>query len=305
MAALGKASIATIDRANTTRTRARYRSNWQHFVNFCRHLKESKQQFLPASPCLIRCFCEALCKEGKAPSTIRTYLEAIADVHQSTGFTDPTSNYLVTKHMRGVAKHRPSINTRSPLSTHDLKKLVKALSATGCTFFTLALLKTMFALMFFAFLRISEVTKGEHNINMSQCHVTKSKIKLTFLSYKHSTGRPFKLDIQPTGGSTCPHLLLKEYVKLRGHDGGPLLRFSDKLPLSRSYFSSRLRKAATAAKLDAKQISPHSFRIGATTWAAKRGSAPSKLRQWVNGAPPHLIVTSELNHFLHQSRSHN
>ena len=185
---------------------------------------------------------------------------------------------VVTKHMRGVAKHRPSIDTRSPLSTHDLKKLVKALSATGCTSFTLALLKAMFALMFFAFLRISEVTKGEHNINMSQCHVTKSKIKLTFLSYKHSTGRPFKLDIQPTGGSTCPHMLLKEYVKLRGHDGGPLFRFSDKLPLSRSYFSSMLRKAATAAKLDAKHISPHSFRIGATTWAAKRGFSTEQIK---------------------------
>ena len=140
--------------------------------------------------------------------------------HKSTGFTDPTSNYLVSKHMRGVAKHRPNIDTRSPLS---------------------------------------------------KCHVTKSKIKLTFLSYKHSTGRPFKLYIQPTGGSTCPHMFLKEYIKLRGHDGRPLFRFSFKLPLSRSYFSSMLKKAATAAKLDAKQISPHSFRIGATTWAAKRG----------------------------------
>ena len=39
LAALGKASIATIDLANTTRTRAKYRSNWRHFVNFCRLFK--------------------------------------------------------------------------------------------------------------------------------------------------------------------------------------------------------------------------------------------------------------------------
>ena len=171
------------------------------------------------------------------------------------------------KHFAGKARHQV-----------QLKKLVKALSATGCTSFTLALLKAMFALMFFAFLRISEVTKGEHNINISQCHVTKSNIKLTVLSYKHSTGRPFKLDIQPTGGSTCPHMLLKEYVKLRGHDGEPLFRFSDKLPFSRSYLSSMLNKATTAAKLDAKQISPHSFRIGATTWAAKRGFSIEQIK---------------------------
>ena len=119
--------------------------------------------------------------------------------------------------------------------------------------------------MCFAFLRISEAIKGDHNINMSQCRIANSKLKLIFLLYKQSTGGPFNLDIHPTGGSTCPHRLLREYVKLRGHDGGLLFRFSDKLPPSRSYFSSMLRKAAAVAKLDSKQISPHSFRVGATT----------------------------------------
>ena len=193
-------------------------------------------------------------------------------MHTSAGFIDPTSNYLVTKHMRGIAKHRPSIDIRSSLSTCDLKRLVKALSLTRYT----TLLKAMFTLMFFAFLRISEVTKGDHNINVNQCHIAKSKLKLIFLSYKHSTGRHFNLDIHPTGGSTCPHRLLRKYMKLRGHDSGLLFRFSDKLPLSRSYFSSMLRKAAAVAKLDSKQISPHSFRIGATSCAAKRVSVPNK-----------------------------
>ena len=61
-------------------------------------------------------------------------------MHKSSGFIGPTSNYLVTKHMRGIAKHRPSIDIRSPLSTRDLKRIIKALSLTGCTTFTLALL---------------------------------------------------------------------------------------------------------------------------------------------------------------------
>ena len=61
LAELGKASVTTIEQANILRTRARYRSNWRYFVNFCQHLKEG---FLPASPCVVRRFCEALCKEG-------------------------------------------------------------------------------------------------------------------------------------------------------------------------------------------------------------------------------------------------
>ena len=97
---------------------------------------------------------------------------------------------------------------------------------------------------------------------MSQCRITKSKLKLNFVSYKHSTGHPFKLDIPPTGGSTCPHMLLRNYVNLRGRGGGPLFLFSDKFPVSRSYFAKMLRKAAVVANLNAKQISPHSFRLG-------------------------------------------
>ena len=183
-----------------------------------------------------------------------------------------------SQHMRGVAKHRPSGDIRRPLSTHDLKRLVRALPATGCTTFTLALLKAMFALMFFAFLRISEVTKGAHNISMNQCRITQSKLKLNFVSYKHSTGRPFKLDIPPTGGSICPHRLLRDYVNLRGRGDGPLFLFSDKFPVSRSYFAKMLRKAAVVAKLNAKQISPHSFRIGAATWAAKKGFSTEQIK---------------------------
>ena len=79
---LGEASVTTIEQANTPRTRTRCRSNWRHFVNFCQHLNKGKRRFIPASPYVVRCFCETLCKEWKAPSTIRTYLAAIADVHK-------------------------------------------------------------------------------------------------------------------------------------------------------------------------------------------------------------------------------
>ena len=111
---LGEASVTTIEQANTPGTRARCRSNWRHFVNFCQHLKKGKRRFIPASPYVVRCFCETLCKEWKAPSTIHTYLAAIADVHKSAGFIDQTTNYLITKYMRGIAKHRPNIDIRSP-----------------------------------------------------------------------------------------------------------------------------------------------------------------------------------------------
>ena len=44
------------------------------------------------------------------------------------------------------------------------------------------------------------------------------------------------------------------------------------------HISSMLRKSAAVAKLDSTQISPHSFRIGATTWAAKKGFSTEQIR---------------------------
>ena len=57
-----------------------------------------------------------------------------------------------------------------------------------------------------------EAAKGEHNLTMKQCCVTQSKLRLTFLSYKHIRGRPFALDVHHTDNITCPQRLLNEYI---------------------------------------------------------------------------------------------
>ena len=79
---------------------------------------------------------------------------------------------------------------------------------------------------------------------------------------------------------------------------GPCLGLLKKLPLSRSCFSKLLSNTVASARLQTKNISPHSFRIAAATWAAARGLALNKLKQWVDGARHHSIATSESNPLL-------
>ncbi len=81
-----------------------YQRYWDEFVCFAVHVVDGKASFLPASPCLVRCFCQALGDERKAPSTIHGYLASIAGVHNSAGYPDPTSNYLTRKHIKNLTK---------------------------------------------------------------------------------------------------------------------------------------------------------------------------------------------------------
>ena len=129
----------------------------------------------------------------------------------------------------------------------------------------------MFNLMFFGFLRVSEVTASSHNFSVSQCRIKPSKLRLVFNSYKHSSGRPFSLDALPTMKTACPYRKMVDYIKLRGHEQGPLFRYANKLLVQKTAFAKYLKAVIARTELPDKNISPHCFRIRVTTWAAKSG----------------------------------
>ena len=136
----------------------------------------------------------------------------------------------------------------------------------------------MFSLMFFGFLRIGEVTASPHNLSVSQCRIEPSKLRLVFLSYKHNAGRPFTLDVLPTGKAACPYRRMVDYFKLRGHDQGPLFRYANNLPVQKTAFAKYLKAIIANTELTSKKISPHCFRIGAATWAAKSGFSSEQIK---------------------------
>ena len=239
-----------------------YQRYWDEFVLFAAHLVEGKATFLPASPYLVRCFCQALSTQGRAPSTIRGYLTSIAGVHKAAGFPDPTAHYLTRRLIKGLVLAHGSVDDRDPLSEQDLTSLLHALRHVGRSSYNLSLFRAMFVLMFFGFLRISEVTKHRHNLQYNQCTVTSACVKLTFHSYKHSHVKPYRLEVPAMISRSCPRKLLTRYLQLRGSAPGPLFHYADKKPVSRGYFAKVLKSAVTHAHLPGR-ITPHSFRIGA------------------------------------------
>ena len=92
---------------------------------------------------------------------------------------------------------------------------------------------------------------------------------------KQSKTDPFRCGVNLFFGRTltdlCPVAALLSYLVVRGAGSGPLFKFADGRPLTRSLFVAQVRDALGAAGINEGSYCGHSFRIGAATTAAARG----------------------------------
>ena len=77
------------------------------------------------------------------------------------------------------------------------------------------------------------------------------------------------------------------YMVERGDREGPFFLFGDNRPLTRDCVVNSVKKSLTAAGLDCRLYSGHSFRIGAATTAARHGLQDSLIKtlgRWESAA---------------------
>ena len=140
----------------------------------------------------------------------------------------------------------------------------------------------MFALAFFAALRVGEmtITAGKSSTNLlllKQVFFLKDSadsivgIKLSMRNYKHSdTSRPTDI-ILYKDKPVCTVTLLLDYLNARGRNDGPLFCWPNNTAISRPYFAQCLCQALSFSGLDTKLFKSNSFRIGAASWPAAKG----------------------------------
>ena len=80
------------------------------------------------------------------------------------------------------------------------------------------------------------------------------------------------------GGLLCPVAAILAFLARRGMEAGPLFRFEDSSPLTRSKLVVWLRSTLTQVGIDCFSYSGHSFRIGVATTAAARGFSDSTIQ---------------------------
>ena len=264
-----------------------YQRAWARYKLFCKDIQAST--FFPASVATLSLFITHLASPPITASaaTIATTISAISYFHKLSGVEDPTGHFLIRKILKGTSKLHPAADLRIPIAPSVLQALIVSSKDIASSPYEAVLIAAMFSLMFHAFLRIGEVTVSPHNLSYGQVVVSTIGITVTFITFKHSLGNPMALAIPPSSLPTCPVKLLQSYLRKRGSSPGPLFCYPGLAGISPAQFRTFLNMALARCNLSSLWITPHSFRIGAATFAASKGSSTSQIQamgRWKSSA---------------------
>ncbi|XP_022103377.1 uncharacterized protein LOC110986066 [Acanthaster planci] len=253
-------------------------------------LQSGLPQLWPAPCTHIAAFIAFLSLEGLAPSTIGTYLAAVAYIHKINNWPDPTDNFLVHKLREGCRRLGRSTDTRRPITIDLLGKICNILGATTSSIDEAALFRAAFLLAFFGFLRVGEFTVSRKSddqsriLNYKDVWVLGSTPELLVIKLRFSKtdqrGESAELQFHRQPHSAiCPVGATLQYLQVRPKVAGPFFCHFDHSPLTTYQFNRMLRACLEALNLSPQGFSSHSFRIGAATSAALNGFSIVQIQQ--------------------------
>ncbi|CAH3146405.1 unnamed protein product [Porites lobata] len=265
-------------------------------------------QLFPLSAHTLALFIAFLAEKNYAASTVSSYISALSFPHRLASVPDPTKSEMIRLALRGYSKMNPSRDTRLPISLPILENIILACEHTKSSLYSKKLTQAMYALAFFAALRVGEITyrgnlPGQNIISIGQIAFMETRegtvtaLKLTLRNYKHSdSSSPVDIFIYRER-PVCPVYLLSEYINIRGQFPGPLFCWPDASPITRSFFVTALKEDLQFCDLDISHYKTHSFRIGAASWAAAKGMSDTQIRdfgRWKSNAFLRYIRTSTM-----------
>ncbi len=259
-----------------------YERRFAQFTNFVKTTLGTSNPF-PAHVRSVYSFIAHLFSLGYAPSTITSYLSAVAYFHKINDHPDPTSSFLIKKMVQGARKMRPTADIRAPITPSILHRLVESTSRTTDSYYNRLLISAMYLLAFHAFLRIGEIAVSSPSriadvIQLSQVSLSDT-LCITFKKYKHHSGPPVVIAVPKHSGLFCPVQALANYLSFRSSQPGPLFMFPDGAPVSKSFFQKNLSLSLSFLNINSKTFKGHSFRIGAATTAAIQGQSEEQIQR--------------------------
>ena len=179
---------------------------------------------------------------------------------------------------------------RLPITPETLRKIKAAWEQEGVNHGRI-MLWAAFTLCLFAFMCSGEICcAGGGSFNQTR-DLTPQDVTVDCITnpqmlrvhLKHSKTDPFRegtdIFVARTNDELCPVTALLTRLVERGKKEGPLFQFHSGASLTHGTFVACFRKALVLAHIDPKGFSGHSFRIRATTTAAKRGLSDSNIKQ--------------------------
>lgn len=238
---------------------------------------------LPVLPISVALYATFLDKQGYSSSSITSAMSVISFVHKCKGFVEPNKTFIVQQALKGIRNNKPCRDNRLPITKDLLHKLCNSLQHIQSSPRVRAMLKSMYLLAFYAFLRVGEFTlsHGNHaNVLQLQDVLFEENryVTMMFSKFKHSKNRKCNVNVYAQSVPYCPVQSLHEYMYYRGRTPGPLYVTHDGVIVTREWFASCLKQSVQFLKLDTTMFKSHSFRIGAASYAAMTGMSDSQIR---------------------------
>lgn len=264
--------ISLVNQGLAETTLKQYNSGHKKYLSFCCAIRADP---CPASELLLLRFVASQA-DKVAAGTIQNYLSSVRYLHIIRGYRNPCSDFeRLRLLMRALKKRSGKPRQRSPVTPVMLRAIASKLDF-NC--YNDLLFWCATCLGFFGFLRISEFTvegsfDPEFDLSIDDVSLL-PHVCGAVLAIKHSKTDPFRKGASVTFGATgtpiCPVSALTAYLRRRSLAKGPLLRFINGRPLSRTWFRARLKVACAGTGMTG-DFTSHSLRIGAATAAAAAG----------------------------------
>ena len=236
-------------------TQTLYRRAWRALSEFG---TQSQLCIFPLDIITLGLFIVHLHDRNYAPNSIRTFVSAIAHIHKMHQLPDPSASFLITKTFQGLRKLRPTVDTRQPITSDLLHKLIGSLSKAHRTSYDIILFRAMFLFAFYALCRISELTHtpSGHNLHFSDIRFLTNPHRLivTFRTFKHSHAKQSITLYPQPGSSLCPLLCLCQYLAVRPSTSQYLFTLSTGSPVPRLMFVHTLKQSVVYSQHTKKYI---------------------------------------------------
>jgi site-specific recombinase XerD len=248
-------------------TRRAYRSDWQHFADWC---AAHALQALPAAPMTVGLYLTAH-EAALAMATLTRRLSAIALAHRMAGHAFDTKQAAIRDVMRGLRRAKGVAQRHAEALTTPLVRRVLATCASDRLLDVRD--RALLLIGFAGALRRSELVA----LDVADVTVAPEGLRLTLRRSKaDQDGAGEVIAIGRTGTATCPVAAYEQWLTRAGLASGRAFRAVDRHghlgpALSTRAVAQIVQRRAAAAGLDASAFSGHSLRAGFATSAALHG----------------------------------
>ena len=240
-------------------TQRTYAAGKKKYLGFC---QQCGVLALPITEQKLLSFVAFMSQQGLKYQTMKCYLSAVRHLQVTCGGGDPKVENmpLLELALRGTRKEQSGIpkRTRLPITPGILRKMLELWNREP-TNWNHRILWAACCVGFIGFLRSGELTAPEKEEFDASQHLTFKDIavdntsdpKVVSIHIKQSKTDPFRQGVTIFLGRTntpiCPVAALLSYLAARGAEEGPLFRFEECQPLTRSRLVKEVRQVLQEA----------------------------------------------------------